>query len=120
MEDSADAAILADLADADLLGFRLAAQIMAHKAELEGRARVADYFGHLESAVQSELASRLTGIRAIVEQPDLGLDEPPAEEDSRLIAEYLGLLIANEQLSVPLRDTCRRLRADATNARGDG
>jgi hypothetical protein len=118
VEDSADAAILAELADADLLGLRLAAQIMAHKAELDGRARVADYFAHLESAVQSELASRLTGIRAIVAQPDLGLDEPLADEDSRLIAEYLGLLIANEQLSTPLRDACRQLRAAATNARG--
>lgn len=119
MEDSADAAILADLADADLLGLRLAAQIMAHKAELEGRAPVAVYFGRLESAVQAELASRLTGIRAIIEQPGLGFDDPPAEEDSRLIAEYLGLLIANEQLSPTLRAACRSLRADATHARGD-
>lgn len=119
MEESADGAILAGLADGDLLSLRLAAQVMAHKAELDGHGAVAGYFGRLEAAVQGELASRLTGIRAIVDQPDLGLAETPGTDDRRMIGEYFALLIGNEQLGPELRAACRRLRAVACDGRSD-
>ena len=111
MEDEAGTPILAGLTDGDLLGLRLAAQVMTHKAELVGRGYVAAYFARLEYSVQEELASRLTGIRAITGQVALELDREVDAEDGRLVNEYLGLLIGNEQLSAELRDACRRLRA---------
>jgi len=111
VEDETQGALLGALADGDLLGLRLAAQVMTHKAELTARSRVAGYFGRLEAAVGAELASRLTGIRAIATTSNLGLDDAAEEEDRRLVDEYLGLLGANEQLSPELREVCRRLRA---------
>lgn len=111
MEDEADKPILAGLSDSDLLGLRLAAQVMTHKAELVGRGYVAAYFARLEHSVQAELASRLTGIRAVSGQLALETDRAVDAEDTRLVNEYLGLLIGNEQLSLQLRHACRRLRA---------
>ncbi len=119
MEEGADAAILAELADNDLLGLRLAAQVMAHRAELERRGPVADYFGRLEYLIQAELASRMTGIRTSVGSGPVDLDEAAGADDRRIVGEYLGLLIGNEQLSPPLRTACRRLRSICCRPLGD-
>lgn len=112
MAEEADAPILAGLPDSDLLGLRLAAQVMTHKAELVGRAYVAAYFARLEYSIQAELASRLTSIRALPGQLGLEVNGAAEVEDARLVNEYLGLLIGNEQLSSELREACRRLRAE--------
>ncbi|CAN5855545.1 hypothetical protein BH24CHL6_BH24CHL6_15160 [soil metagenome] len=116
MEQEAEAPILTGLSDSDLLGLRLAAQVMTHKAELVGRGPVAAYFARLEHSVQAELASRLTGIRALSGQLPLEVDQVAGGDDIELINEYLEVLIANEQLSGELRDACRRLRARNTEA----
>ncbi|HUG47173.1 MAG TPA: hypothetical protein VMP67_02050 [Candidatus Limnocylindria bacterium] len=121
MEQQDEAPILAGLPDADLLGLRLAAQVMTHKAELAGRALVATYFARLEESVQAELASRLTGISALLGQLPLTLDGSADEGDRQLVGEYLGLLIGNERLSAQVREACRRLRQrTAEQANGEG
>jgi hypothetical protein len=111
VEQEAEASILAGLSDSDLMGLRLSAQVMTHKAELIGRGPVAAYFARLEYAVQAELASRLTGIRVMPGQLSLEVDQLIDEEDVGLVSDYLGLLIANENLSPELREACRRLRS---------
>jgi hypothetical protein len=102
---------LTALADADLVALRLGAQVLAHKAELAARARVAAYFELLEKSALAELASRARGIRTVTERPQPTLAPVADAEDRRLTAEYLGLLVANERLSPELRDLCRALRA---------
>lgn len=102
---------LTALADADLVALRLGAQVLAHKAELEDRPRVAAYFELLEQSVLAELASRTRGMRVETERPEVTLGDVADAEDRRLTAEYLGLLVANERLSPGLRDLCRALRA---------
>jgi hypothetical protein len=102
---------LSALADADLVALRLGAQVLAHKAELAERARVATYFELLERSVLAEVASRTRGMRAVTERQEVSLGDLADAEDRRLIAEYLGLLVSNERLSPELRDLCRALRA---------
>jgi len=102
---------LTALADADLVALRLAAQVLAHKAELADRARVAAYFESLERSVLAELASRTRRVRTLTERPLVTLDSAADAEDRRLAAEYLGLLVANERLSPQVREICRALRA---------
>ena len=101
---------LADLATTELHGLRLAAQVLRHKAELELRPLIADYFARLADTALAELASRGEAVRVLTVAPPLGLGPAAEHEDRRLLAEYLGLLIANEQLSGQLRAALRGLR----------
>jgi len=113
MENETEAtpqAELASLPDADLVGLRLAAQVLGHKAEVSSRPNSAAYFADLQRVIQAALTSRLGGVRVL---DDARLPVLPAgsdAEDRRLVNEYLGLLIANEQLSSELRAACRGLR----------
>ncbi len=110
VEEEAGPPTLADLTDADLVGLRLAAQVLGHKAELAGRARVAAFFGDLELAAQSELASRATGIRVVTRDGRPTLDDAADQGDEQLVEEYLALLAGNERLSPELRALCAALR----------
>jgi hypothetical protein len=101
---------LASLPDADLVGLRLAAQVLGHKAELDARPNSAAYFADLQRVIQATLTSRLGGIRVIDNDRLPVLPAGSDAEDRRLVNEYLGLLIANEQLSAELRTVCRSLR----------
>jgi hypothetical protein len=103
--------LLADLPTADLHALRLAAQVMRHKAELDNRPLVADYFTRLNSASTDELGRRGEAFRLIPPVALIGLDAGADAEDRRLLAEYLGLLIGNDKLSVALRDVSRKLRS---------
>ena len=94
----------------ELGALRLAAQVMAHRAQLAGRPQVGLYFDSLESAVMAEQASRnqvgspeLSATPAMVAM--IGAD------DRRLIGEYLDLLVANKGLSNGVRRFCAGLRA---------
>jgi hypothetical protein len=111
VENGGQGGLLTGLSDADLLGLRLAAQVLRHKAELDDRPYVASYFAGLEESVQGELASRITGIRTAAGQLGLALGNGGDAEDRRLVSEYLTLLVANEHLSPSLRAACRTLRA---------
>jgi hypothetical protein len=103
--------LLAALPTADLHALRLAAQVMRHKAELDDRPHVADYFTRLGNASAGELAGRGEAFRVIPPATRLGLDPAADAEDHRLLAEFLGLLIGNERLSTALRDVTRALRS---------
>ena len=107
----AESTLLAELATADVHALRLAAQVMRHKADLDGRPLVADYFYVLGNVCLAELGRRGEGIRVIAAVPLLALDVNADAEDKRLLAEYLGLLIGNEALSVALREVSRQLRS---------
>ena len=102
---------LAELATADLFALRLAAQVMRHKAELDSRPLVADYFARLGNVATGELALRGEALRVIPAPTVLGLAPAADAEDRRMLAEYLTLLVANERLSQALRDVSRQLRA---------
>lgn len=102
---------LADLPAPDLHGLRLAAQVLRHKAELERRDRIADYFDRLAEAALVELAVRGEGVRVLTLAAPIGLPAEATAEDRRRLAEYFTLLIANEQLSGRLRAALRGLRA---------
>jgi hypothetical protein len=106
-----DASLLVPLATADLHALRLAAQVMQHKAQLDDRPHVADYFARLGTASTGELATRGEAFRVVPPVTELGLDPAADAEDHRLLAEYLGLLIGNERLSPSLREISRSLRS---------
>ena len=106
-----ESTLLADLSTADLHGLRLAAQVMKHKAELDDRPLVGDYFDRLGMAAAGELAARGEALRLVTAATPLGLGPSADAEDRRLLAEYLGLLIGNERLSQPLRELGRSLRS---------
>lgn len=83
---------------------------MAHKANLDGHRRVESYFEQLEDAARGALDARVAGVAA--GPPTPGPAERLANDtDRQLVAEYLGLLAANERLSSRLRDLCRGLIA---------
>lgn len=103
--------LLGDLAPADLHSLRLAAQVLRHKAEIERRDLLADYFARLADYSLVELAARGEGVMILTAPPKLGLAPAADREDRRLLAEFLGLLIANEHLSGSLRTALRGLRA---------
>lgn len=107
----AENSLLSGLASADLQALRLAAQVMRHKAELDDRPLVADYFARLGGASTAQLASRGEAFRVVPGVSRLGLDPAADDEDRRLLAEYFGLLIGNERLSAPLREVSRSLRS---------
>jgi hypothetical protein len=101
---------LADLPVPDLHALRLAAQVLQHKAALDQRPLIADYFQRLAEVSLAELAARGEGVRVLTLVTPAGLPDA-APEQRRLLAEYLGLLIANERLSGRLRATLRGMRA---------
>jgi len=103
--------LLANLETADVHALRLAAQVMRHKAELDARPLVADYFDLLGNVCTAELARRGEALRVIPAVLPLGLDINADAEDRRVLAEYLGLLIGNDRLSAGLRDIGRQLRS---------
>ena len=98
------------LNDAQLEELRLGAQVLSHRAGSERNPPVARYFAALEDALKAEIARRaaVSGSDAPV---GVDLPRPPDAEDRRLVAEYLGLLIGNERLSVEVRTLSRALRA---------
>lgn len=106
-----ESTLLGGLPTADLHVLRLAAQVMRHKAQLDDRPLVADYFARLGDASTGELAERGEAFRVIAPAPDLGLDANADAEDHRVLAEYLGLLVGNDRLSPVLRDVSRNLRS---------
>jgi hypothetical protein len=103
--------LLGALPTADLHALRLAAQVMRHKAQLDDRPLVADYFASLGDASTGELAERGEAFRVLSPAPQLGLDPAADAEDHRLLAEYLGLLVGNQKLSPALREVSRNLRS---------
>jgi hypothetical protein len=104
---------LIDLAADDLAALRLAAQVMAHRAQLAGRPAVALYFDSLEASVLAEQAARAQAGDA---RPRGGasvaitFDATAGIDDRLLIGQYLALLADNGQLPDGVRDLCRSLR----------
>jgi hypothetical protein len=105
---------VAALSDADIFGLRLAGQVLGHKAALAGRPRVARWFADLETVMGAELARRGVGV-VLVTEPELVLSADADASDYALLAEYLGLLAANDALSTEQRLLCRRLLEGAVN-----
>ena len=109
--------LAAELSDDDLQALRLGAELLAHRAAMEAHQRVASYFKRLESELRSTLEERADaairgGRRSLtVAVPQLWLDAVPDQADYLLVAEYLGLLVANDRLSAASRELCRALRA---------
>jgi hypothetical protein len=106
-----ESTLLSDLETADLHALRLAAQVMRHKAELDSRPLVADYFARLGNIATGELATRGEALRVIPAPTELDLAPAADAEDRRVLGEYLTLLVANERLPQALRDVSRHLRA---------
>jgi hypothetical protein len=96
------------LSDGDLFGLRLAGQVLAHKAALAGRPRVARWFADLESVVSSELSRRGVGL-VLVAEPELALAAGADAADIALLRDYLALLAGNASLSDAQRAYCQRL-----------
>ena len=105
-----ESTLLGDLETADLHALRLAAQVMRHKAELDSRPMVADYFARLGYVATGELARRGEALSVIPSSTPLGLAPGADAEDRRVLGEYLTLLVANERLPQALRDVSRQLR----------
>lgn len=109
--------LAAELSDDDLQALRLGAEVLAHRAAMEAHQRVASYFRRLESELRGTLERRAdTAVRGgrrslTVAVPQLWLDAVPDQADYLHVAEYLGLLVANERLSAASRELCRALRA---------
>jgi hypothetical protein len=103
--------LLAGLATSDVHALRLAAQVMRHKAELDSRPLVADYFARLGNVATGELALRGEALRVIPAPALDGLAADADGEDRRVLGEYLTMLVANERLPSTLRDLSRQLRA---------
>jgi len=106
-----ESTFLDGLETADLHALRLAAQVMRHKAEVDDRPLVADYFASLDSIATSELALHGEALRVLPAPTVLGLAPSADAEDRRVLGEYLTLLVANERLPQAVRDLSRRLRA---------
>lgn len=106
-----ESTLLGDLGTSDLHALRLAAQVMRHKAELDDRPLVADYFARLGYVATSELAMRGEALRVIPTHTSIGLAPAADAEDRRVLGEYLTLLVANERLPQALRDVSKQLRA---------
>lgn len=111
LEDATDdqPSALEPLNDTELFGLRLAAQVLAHKAVLAGRPRVARWFTALESAIVQQLARRGVGV-VVATRSELDLEGADAA-DRELLADYLGLLAGNDGLSAGQREACRALRS---------
>ena len=109
--------LVGELSDADLQALRLGAEVLSHRAAIEAHQRVAAYFNRLEAELRRTLAQRAdTSLRGrernqSVTIPQLWLDAVPEPADYLYVAEYLGLLVANDRLSPASRELCRALRA---------
>jgi hypothetical protein len=107
---------LSALEDADLRAVRLGAQIMSHKAALEGRPEVEGLFATLSVGADGELARRDpaggTGNGWVV-LPFPQHNDRPADvaEDRRLLLESLDLLRANPRLSMAVRAAYESIHA---------
>ena len=101
---------LGELAEADLLALRLAAQVLGHKAGLLGRPTVVDWFAALEHAVDFEMARRGVGF-VLGPAPELRLPAHADGADRRLLADHLGLLADNDRLAPQVRALCAELQA---------
>jgi hypothetical protein len=106
---------LSVLGTEDLEALRLGAQVLSHRADLEGRSRVATFFSALGRGADEALTRRSrsdgawTGALTIV--LDQRADSPGEElEDHRLLTQYLDLLGNNPQLSVGVRAICGSIR----------
>jgi hypothetical protein len=95
----------------DLEGLRLGAQVLSHRAALEGRPRVADFLAALGRGADEALTkrSRTDGawggsLALVLEEPGDRLDE--SIDDHRLLIQYLSLLSDNPQLSAGVRSVC--------------
>jgi len=102
---------LSVLGTEDLETLRLGAQVLRHRADLEGRSRVASFFTALGRGADEALTrrSRSDGAwaGALTMVLDQRVDSPEERlEDDRLLAEYLSLLRDNPQLSVRVRAVC--------------
>jgi hypothetical protein len=104
------AARLRELAEADLVALRLAAQVLGHKAGLHDRPVVVAWFADLGHAVDFEMARRGVGF-VLGEPPEPQLRADADEHDRALLVEHLGLLSDNGQLSAAVRAFCTALRA---------
>lgn len=115
---SRPAADLTTLTVDDLAALRLAAQVMAHRAQLAGRPQVGLYFESLESGVMAEQAARSQIPRPSNEAmagstPGAGiaLFAPiSGTPDVQLANEYLELLSSNVGLSPAVRAYCLQLQ----------
>jgi hypothetical protein len=107
---SAVAALLRELAEADLVALRLAAQVLGHKAGLHDRPAVVSWFADLGHAVDFEMARRGVGF-VLGQPPEPNLPADADEHDRGLLVEHLGLLSDNGQLSAAVRAFCSALRA---------
>lgn len=107
-----DSPDVAHLSVADLRALRLGAEVLAHRAELDRRGHVGAYFRRLEDAIRGEIARRARPEDRPSAPPSVVEPGAPAEpDDRRVVAEYLGFLIANERLAPAVREFCRALRA---------
>ena len=102
---------LSVLGTEDLEALRLGAQVLRHRADLEGRSRVASFFTALGRGVDEALTRRSRSDGAWAGALTIVLDQRVDSseellEDDRLLAEYLSLLCDNPELSVHVRAVC--------------
>ena len=102
------------LTAAELASLRLSAQVMAHKADLANSQAARLFFESLEAAVMAEEAGRAQSsvprYRPADDASMAGLLSLATNRSDRtVIAEYLGLLAANDRLPHAVRLFCRRL-----------
>ena len=102
-----------DLSDGDLDAFRLAVQVLAHKAMVSGSPKATLFFESLESAVMAEQAGRRQRDARRPAALPRALSIATGTEDRQLVAEYLHLLAANERLSAKVRDLALALASQA-------
>jgi hypothetical protein len=102
---------LSALSSDDLAALRLAAQVMAHRAQLADKPRVAMFFDRIEAEVIAELAARgQRGHRtSSVSNPWRGAGL--TEADRAAIAESVEMLAGNGGLSARVRAFARNLLA---------
>lgn len=106
---------LAVLGVEDLRALRLGAQVMQHRADVEGRPRVAAFFAALMNGIEHELARRAQGQDVLTRTITLGFDEAADWShgpggDHRFLLESLDLLGSNPRLSHGVRTTCASIR----------
>jgi len=123
---SQPAADLATLSGDDLAALRLAAQVMAHRAQLAAAPQVALYFESLESGVMAEQAARAQSQRPAHDanaaaRPRTGialLSPISGMPDVQLANDYLELLSSNDGLSPAVRAYCLQLQRTIAHGRG--
>jgi hypothetical protein len=103
----------------DLEALRLGAQVLRHRAELEGRPRVAAFFAALGRGADDAIhrRSRSNGawdgsLTVVLQEPVDGLAE--SAHDDRLLTQYLSHLSDNPQLSRGVRSLCGSIKSRLT------